>query len=220
MVPDEESILHIIRDYNETRNLWHRLLDYADQLTFFTLDLQPWLLANICSKADRSDKECPWHFLFVSFVWLLRKRKNKLIFTQGCKSVEGTFFATLAWAHHFARSAMPQPRSSQGPHQVIQWDKPPLGWVSINNDSVELWGLYTCILVVWNYGFDKVLIQSDCLEAMQLVSQSNACADSFFALVRGIYNLCQRQWEVHVKWIPREGNMAADALIKPDYDQD
>ncbi|KAE8731502.1 hypothetical protein F3Y22_tig00002840pilonHSYRG01494 [Hibiscus syriacus] len=151
---------------------------------------------------SRTGWECPWHFLFVSLVWLLCKRMNELIFNQGCKSVEDTFFAALAWARHFACSEIPRFRPSQDTPQVIQWDKPPLGWVAINTDGAvtrdnqhsTAGGIFRDSSGRWILGYIKTTgccsplqtalkLCSLFLNLMQGITLSNDALESIFAIL-------------------------------------
>ncbi|KAK9005829.1 hypothetical protein V6N11_043249 [Hibiscus sabdariffa] len=67
--------------------------------------------------------------------------------------------------------------------------------------NTELWAIYTGLQLAWDNGFQKVQIQSDCLEAVTTV-QDDAAGSNSNSLVRAIAKLRRGHWYTEVKWIP------------------
>ncbi|KAK9030620.1 hypothetical protein V6N11_032042 [Hibiscus sabdariffa] len=67
--------------------------------------------------------------------------------------------------------------------------------------------------LAWEYGFDSLLVYSDCKQVVELVNSPSACS-SVLSLVRAIHQLRQKHWTIKVLWILRDDNRCADALAK------
>ncbi|KAK8527582.1 hypothetical protein V6N12_054788 [Hibiscus sabdariffa] len=77
----------------------------------------------------------------------------------------------------------------------------------------ELWAVFEGLKLAWEFGFERLLIQSDSQQAVDLVNSVSADS-SILSLVRVIVRLRQKCWLTDVKWIPRDSNRLTDALIK------
>ncbi|KAL4297736.1 hypothetical protein GQ457_12G008990 [Hibiscus cannabinus] len=77
----------------------------------------------------------------------------------------------------------------------------------------ELWAIHDGLLLAWDLGFQLVELESDCLEAVRVISsRSNVLSTS--ALVGSIASLISREWTVEVRHITRDSNGVADKLAK------
>ncbi|KAE8691648.1 putative Cc-nbs-lrr resistance protein [Hibiscus syriacus] len=95
-------------------------------------------------------------------------------------------------------------------------------WISGFNKKIgitnplqcELWAILIGIQIAWDYGFEKLLIQTDSKEAVRFLHDHKA-ASSSNSLVRAIERFRHRSWAIDITWIDRECN-PADKLAKLD----
>ncbi|KAE8705409.1 hypothetical protein F3Y22_tig00110429pilonHSYRG01085 [Hibiscus syriacus] len=80
--------------------------------------------------------------------------------------------------------------------------------------EAELWGIYEGLRSAWQFGFERVIVQSDCEDAIQLLSPLSA--SSPFVAVGAIAHLLDQTWVVLFRKIYRYTNMAVDFLAKFD----
>ncbi|KAL4303935.1 hypothetical protein GQ457_10G004010 [Hibiscus cannabinus] len=66
--------------------------------------------------------------------------------------------------------------------------------------------------LAWSYGFEVLLIQTDCSEVPKLLLSTPT--SSPYSLVRAIARLMSRAWSIDFQVIKREANSAADHLAK------
>ena len=74
-----ESILHLLRDCDFARNLWHKLEVPPTHVLSFTDGLEAWLKAN-CLSVVRHKGGIPWCTLFLYTVWSLWRNRNSVVF--------------------------------------------------------------------------------------------------------------------------------------------
>ncbi|KAL4333710.1 hypothetical protein GQ457_07G034090 [Hibiscus cannabinus] len=79
--------------------------------------------------------------------------------------------------------------------------------------QAELWAIFIGLQHAWDRGIKILQVQSDCKDAIQMLTSSLANVNSS-SLVRAIVKLCKRGWSVDLIWIARSSNQAADALAK------
>ncbi|KAK9042441.1 hypothetical protein V6N11_017515 [Hibiscus sabdariffa] len=108
----------------------------------------------------------------------------------------------------------------------VRWQKPPLGWCKLNTDvAVSLVtseascdgvvhdDLGSYLTTTWSLRIDKLVVELDCLEEVKLFDNMND-VDWCVALVPYILELLQRQWQVRLVHVLREGNCVTDWLSK------
>ncbi|KAF7823171.1 putative ribonuclease H protein At1g65750 family [Senna tora] len=78
--------------------------------------------------------------------------------------------------------------------------------------NAELWGISCALEVAWRSRFKKVLVESDCLLAVNLVNDSFSVSHPCSPILARIHYWISCDWEVQVVHIHREGNRAADTL--------
>ncbi|KAK9045530.1 hypothetical protein V6N11_051440 [Hibiscus sabdariffa] len=75
-----EIALHTLRDCPAARNLWLHFLPESLAHSFFSLTLHDWISCNFSSAFLNPWWKIPWHFLFVSLIWQIWKRRNDVVF--------------------------------------------------------------------------------------------------------------------------------------------
>ncbi|KAF7823453.1 hypothetical protein G2W53_021597 [Senna tora] len=78
--------------------------------------------------------------------------------------------------------------------------------------SAELWGMACDLEVAWELGFRRIILEADSLLAVTMLKQQvegdHPCAN----LVLKILSLIEKDWEVKISHIFREGNRVADNI--------
>ncbi|KAE8690236.1 hypothetical protein F3Y22_tig00110904pilonHSYRG00066 [Hibiscus syriacus] len=84
--------------------------------------------------------------------------------------------------------------------------------------QAELWGIYEGLLIAWSLGIPRLLVQSDCSQAVNLVNSEGA-SDCSIPLVRAIVSLRKRAWTKKIVWIARTCYKIVDRMAKvaPDH---
>ncbi|KAE8735646.1 hypothetical protein F3Y22_tig00000340pilonHSYRG00999 [Hibiscus syriacus] len=77
--------------------------------------------------------------------------------------------------------------------------------------QVELWAIYIGLQVALHYSVELLQIQSDSIQAIQLLNNPTSASASL-PLVRAISSLRWRRWYTDFLWTPREGNMVTDGM--------
>ncbi|KAK8478531.1 hypothetical protein V6N12_046303 [Hibiscus sabdariffa] len=76
-------------------------------------------------------------------------------------------------------------------------------WVGVTQSlQSELWAIFYGLQIARDNGFDHLLIQTDCLEAVTQLNAPSAGSD-VNALVRAIVRMRNTGWVTIVRWIPR-----------------
>ncbi|KAK0595722.1 hypothetical protein LWI29_009351 [Acer saccharum] len=78
--------------------------------------------------------------------------------------------------------------------------------------EAELWGLYEGLLLAWNAGFRKVLVESDSLHVVQLMHTASKQNHPCFSIIQSCKNLLLADWDCSITHVFREGNRLADGL--------
>lgn len=76
----------------------------------------------------------------------------------------------------------------------------------------EVWGILSALLLAWEEGWKKVIVESDSNVTVSLVREGVPPAHHCWALVRDAREMMQRQWDVQLVHTFREGNTVADCL--------
>lgn len=84
---EEESVMHVVRDCARMVQVWLIISDgHLPHNTFFTENLEQWLLSNLKSVAHR--KSLNWPLIFGTTVHLAWQTRNELIFHQKSLSAD------------------------------------------------------------------------------------------------------------------------------------
>ncbi|KAE8686553.1 hypothetical protein F3Y22_tig00111059pilonHSYRG00256 [Hibiscus syriacus] len=73
--------------------------------------------------------------------------------------------------------------------------------------------VFNGLLLAWNLGCTRLIVQFDSSRAINLVTEMNASYNQL-SLVRAIVNLCSFDWDVPFEWIPRTCNRVANRIAK------
>ena len=75
----EESILHLLRDCNLTREFWRKLEPPPALISTFNDNFEAWLKVNSTSRVLHKST-VHWGILFLFAIWFLWKNRNKVVF--------------------------------------------------------------------------------------------------------------------------------------------
>lgn len=79
--------------------------------------------------------------------------------------------------------------------------------------NLELWVTLLGLEIAWIRNYTNVLMASDCLISIELINESNTDRSSS-TLIRKINEATRHIQMVKFQYVPREGNIVADWLIK------
>ncbi|KAL4334258.1 hypothetical protein GQ457_07G016440 [Hibiscus cannabinus] len=76
--------------------------------------------------------------------------------------------------------------------------------------EAELWGIYECLKYAWELGIDRLWLESDCGSVIQVLKDREVRHS--ISIIHYIWDLLDKQWEVHLLVISRDSNKVADSL--------
>ena len=76
----------------------------------------------------------------------------------------------------------------------------------------ELWGLYQSLILAWDAGIKRLLVEVDSLCVTQMISKQVVIPNVFYALVVAVWELLSRNWQTAIIHIFREANSATDFM--------
>ncbi|KAE8695417.1 hypothetical protein F3Y22_tig00110716pilonHSYRG00263 [Hibiscus syriacus] len=76
--------------------------------------------------------------------------------------------------------------------------------------QAEVWALYDGLMLAWNSVLQNVEVEIDNKEAVDTLNDAPLKHET--ALIRRVRELLQRQWNVKLSYVSREGNEVADAM--------
>ncbi|KAF7807009.1 ribonuclease H [Senna tora] len=80
--------------------------------------------------------------------------------------------------------------------------------------SAELWGIAEGLSLAWILGYRKVILESDCKDAIRSCTVVNSNEFQELPAVKKIREILRNDWEVQLKYTPRNANSCADFLAK------
>ena len=72
----------------------------------------------------------------------------------------------------------------------------------------ELWGLYQGLILAWDVGIKRLLVEVDSLCISQMIAKQEVVPNVFYALVAAMRELLSRNWQVSLTHIFRKANLA------------
>ncbi|KAK8613268.1 hypothetical protein V6N13_101035 [Hibiscus sabdariffa] len=79
--------------------------------------------------------------------------------------------------------------------------------------ETELRGIYSGLVVTWEEGYRKLIVETDCKDTINLI-YSREGTHASLSLVLHIQALLRRDWCVVIQYVPRSLNSLADGLAK------
>ncbi|KAK4262866.1 hypothetical protein QN277_028366 [Acacia crassicarpa] len=78
--------------------------------------------------------------------------------------------------------------------------------------SAEEWAVLEGLKLAWDFGVKNVILESDAQELIRRITAPSSHPGSL--LFEQIRKMLRREWQVNLRYIPREINRLADALAK------
>ena len=78
--------------------------------------------------------------------------------------------------------------------------------------QAELWALLDGLQLAWSKGFRFIKVEVDCLLVLKLIQREENSASAHSSLINQILLLMEKDWDIDVKHVFREGNKCADFL--------
>ncbi|CAN1274381.1 Putative ribonuclease H protein At1g65750 [Linum perenne] len=206
----EESVLHVIRDCHFAKKVW-------DELAFSQSGT-----IRSGNRVDNWLKEVMKHERATEIgiiCWYLWKERNDLIFNGSTQSPVSLASKIKGWISiiksaldnaNMGGAALPTRRRVE-----VAWEPGPPTWVNLGRCSItraELRGVIGGLTMAWDMGARRVMVQVDSQVAIALISEKGAPCHQHAGEVITIRKLLQRDWEVTISHIYREGNQTADYL--------
>ncbi|CAL5385783.1 unnamed protein product [Camellia sinensis] len=85
--------------------------------------------------------------------------------------------------------------------------------------EAEIWALYRSLTIAFEKGYKDLIIETDAMEALDMLKEQVEVISSLRSLVRNSKFLIRRCGYT-LQHVLREGNMSADGLAKTGVDQD
>ncbi|MBA0617905.1 hypothetical protein Godav_027316 [Gossypium davidsonii] len=126
-------------------------------------------------------------------------------------SIDEIIKVSFSWARQYAliSKLFPHKKFNSGGSSQLSCN-----WVCLNtNSSCELWGILDGVKLISDYCVEGVLIQIDCLEAVNAI-QEGSIRDSNSALIRKIHQLLGNFKHWKIQHIPRKENIFTNNLVK------
>ncbi|KNA19524.1 hypothetical protein SOVF_059630 [Spinacia oleracea] len=136
-----ETLLHLLRDCPAARSVWASVGEAANYPSFYTGDLQTWLIRNLQAEGLIFCEK--WPTCFALTLWWNWKWRNNLCFGRGSEipidtesflhaRIEGTWEAI-----HNNNQANTNTSQANRREILISWCNPPNGWIALNTDGAS-----------------------------------------------------------------------------------
>ncbi|BFG41860.1 hypothetical protein CerSpe_281350 [Prunus speciosa] len=129
-----ESVLHIFRDCERARSVWHALSISGLVHSFFKQDFIPWLKVNLLSKAKWGG-DLPWSAVFVFTCWYLWKWRNNHIFLPCDEFTTDPVKAISMAVREWIKASLVGVKVSSKFQILLSWKPPGLGMHKLNVDG-------------------------------------------------------------------------------------
>ncbi|KAE8655872.1 hypothetical protein F3Y22_tig00117016pilonHSYRG00268 [Hibiscus syriacus] len=189
------------RSFTDDPSLWDCVITANRKAAFYSLNLEQWIISNIHQVTIDDTLDVPWNLLFSPLVWQQKPPTGWFCLNTDGSVSTGPNFGSIGGAFR-----------DVDVNWIIGFPKA----IGITTPlQIGLWAIFHCLEVASHHGFELLLIQSDCADAMNLVNDSNSSlSPTPHSLVRSIHQLRQRCWVTEVIWVPHESNKLADGIAK------
>ena len=134
---EPETIIHMLRDCTESKEIWERLGISVENGSFFSSDLHTWLTTNAAKNQVIWHNQPPWKIVFMHAIWLLWKQRNKFIF-QSTNFNPNLTVHIVSQASEFHWYATDWKAVNRFIMKDVRWERPRRGWWKLNTDGSSL----------------------------------------------------------------------------------
>ncbi|KAK3228798.1 hypothetical protein Dsin_000679 [Dipteronia sinensis] len=78
--------------------------------------------------------------------------------------------------------------------------------------EAKLWGMFEGLIIAWNSGFRKVVVKTDSLSTVQLLTNDTSPNHPLFSLIQSCKRVVADDWSCIVQHMYKGGNMHIDGL--------
>ncbi|KAF7843890.1 putative ribonuclease H protein [Senna tora] len=230
-----EDSLHAIRDCPRVQNTWMRLVKPSFWPIFFGSDLHSWLKLNLYKNLGSANSNWGMNNAMDIFFTIIQRVHNynsdfeALLDSSQQKPVQVS--RVVRWIPpdeglvkvnvDGAVSRVGEQSAACGGIICDDSGCYIVGFTrrlgSCSSNQAELWSVYMGLYTAWLYGFRRVAVEMDSLVALEMIKgtilDNHPCA----SLMGRIQEFHQRDWEVKVLHMYREGNKVADAMAHEAY---
>lgn len=128
----DESMLHLLRDYNRAVQVWTFLANNRLPSHFFAEDLDPWLVGNL--KRDTLYHDVKWRTIFAIGLMLIWHSRNLLIFQGKQESAFDVGKKVLFQAEAVQKCFLKSLMKANQPHPIGN----PISWSAPVGDSFKM----------------------------------------------------------------------------------
>ncbi|EEF46185.1 conserved hypothetical protein [Ricinus communis] len=209
---DEESVIHALRDCGLAKQVWEHLLSFNAFVSQSNLSVDDWVRFNLNPRSKFDGFE--WNVVFAWSQWWIWKWRD----------VKAAFLI-------HSKVAIP---SAAKELRHVSWIPPGEGWFKLNADGcckqvrriaggggiirdsigmgAELWAVLQGLILAWNNGFHKLLVEVDSAIVADWLSSKNKCNGIHSNMVLACLDILKRDWSASIGHIYREANQVADCL--------
>ena len=134
---EQESLLHVLRDCEEAKQLWKNIGGPGSLRLFFEYSLLDWLTINI--KNTTVVQGVRWCDFFATICWLLWRRRNEFIFQEKAASNDNLLchakHMIVSMTHAKIKLSGVNLNSNGDIVNNVKWVPPIAGWVKLNIDG-------------------------------------------------------------------------------------
>ncbi|MBA0874014.1 hypothetical protein Goshw_010368, partial [Gossypium schwendimanii] len=216
---DYEDVLHVLRDCLTARTIWNKLIPEGKLSKFYIGSLANWMTENLQNHLNISLDGVDWPCLFGIIAWHIWKNCNLLIFQGISYSNDKIIKFPSSWVYLRTDGSirLDEEFAAAGGY-VCDHNG---GWIIgfcryLGNCTVteaELWGILNRLNLLLERRLEKVSIQTNSIEAVNII-QDGSSGNSNSTLLKRLLQVLKmvKQWKI--QHIPREENSIADSLAK------
>ncbi|KAF7833342.1 non-LTR retroelement reverse transcriptase-like [Senna tora] len=132
-----ESLIHMLRDCEKVRTVWMRLINPCHWQNFFQTSHVEWITMNLRLKLGRYAEE--WNTVFANACWHIWKTRNTEVFDPTSSHSSDPVFHILQMVRNASQAFATKIMQNQSCRatKLIQWQRPPEGWVKVNVDGAR-----------------------------------------------------------------------------------
>ncbi|MBA0809538.1 hypothetical protein Gohar_025183, partial [Gossypium harknessii] len=118
-----ESEIHAIKDCSFSQAVWNSIVPPQEQVLFFSLPLDEWIMWNLQNIGDCGSHEVDCQTLFPIVCRLLWKNKNMFVFPTSHSSIQDVVDTSISWTRSYFPPSMPS-FHAEPMVTIMKWSAP------------------------------------------------------------------------------------------------